>query len=229
MAGSRAGAMRVAAARLGLTEADYRARIDVGLKWCRACSEWHPRDAFGADRSRGDGLASRCRASFKRTAPGPSIPERRSARERDEGWCRRCEAWVPVADLHAGLCRDHRNEAWREQYRRNPEPYRGRAAARRRGVPHVGPATRAMIFEATGGLCAYSCDRRAEHLDHVIPVAMGGETVYGNMVPACPSCNSQKKDRDPLPWIDRMTLDTIDLIAHAAGVDSPVFDLIATA
>ncbi|SKQ03889.1 Uncharacterised protein [Mycobacteroides abscessus subsp. massiliense] len=55
---------------------------------------------------------------------------------------------------------------------------------------------------------------------------MGGKTVYGNMVPACPSCNSSKKDSDPLPWIDRMTLDAWDLIAHALAVDSPVMDLL---
>lgn len=227
MAGSRAGAIRVAAARLGLTEADYRARIDAGLKWCRTCREWHPCDAFGADRSRGDGLASRCRASFKRNAPGPSIPERRSARERGEAWCRRCEAWLPAADLHGGLCREHANEAWREQYRRNPEPYRGRAAARRRGVPYVGPDTRSALFDATNGLCAYACGRPAEHLDHVIPVAMGGQTEYGNMVPACPTCNSRKKDTDPVPWVERMTPEAFDLISPAVCVDGPVFDFVA--
>ncbi|NOR03661.1 HNH endonuclease [Mycolicibacterium fortuitum] len=224
--GSKAGAMKTAATRLGISVEDYAARTDAGQKWCRSCREWHAREDFNADRSRGDGLAAQCRASFRRTAPGPTKPERRVARAQGEAWCSKCEDWLSASDVRGGLCRTHRNEAWREQYRANPAPYRGRAAARRRGVAHVGPETRAALFEATGGLCAYSCGRPAEHLDHVIPVAMGGKTVYGNMVPACPSCNSSKKDSDPLPWIDRMTLDAWDLIAHALAVDSPVMDLL---
>lgn len=229
MGGTRAGATRTAAKRIGISEADYVAKLAAGQKWCGGCSAWHQRDAFNADRSRTDGLSARCRASFKRTAPGPTKPERRAARARGEAWCSKCEDWLSLIDVRGGLCRMHRNEAWREQYRANPAPYRGRAAARRRGVAYVGPETREALFEATGGLCAYSCGRKAEHLDHVIPVALGGKTVYGNMVPACPSCNSQKKDRDPLPWIDRMTLEALDLISHAVGVDSPVMDLITAA
>lgn len=224
--GNRKGVTRVAAARIGMSEADYLARIDVGEKWCGACRCWHQRDAFNVDRYRGDGLSSRCRASAVRTAPGPSIPERREHALRGEAWCRRCQSWQPLTEVDRGLCRPHRNEVWREAYRANPRNYRGRAAARRRGVPHVGPDTRESLFIATGGLCSYSCGRIATHLDHVIPVARGGKTEYGNMVPACPSCNSRKKDSDPLPWIACMSGDALDLISPAIGADGPVMELL---
>jgi hypothetical protein len=33
------------------------------MKWCTACKERHPKNAFGRDQSRSDGLAARCLAS----------------------------------------------------------------------------------------------------------------------------------------------------------------------
>jgi 5-methylcytosine-specific restriction enzyme A len=46
------------------------------------------------------------------------------------------------------------------------------------------------------GVCAY-CEKvfAAADLtmDHVVPVARGGRSVKGNVVPACKDCNNQKK------------------------------------
>lgn len=64
------------------------------------------------------------------------------------------------------------------------------------------PATaREMVAELFDGECAY-CDSPATTWDHFVPVARGGRTVPGNMVPACSNCNSRKKDRDPENWLD---------------------------
>jgi hypothetical protein len=76
----------------------------------------------------------------------------------------------------------------------------------------VGDTTRELLLESTGGLCAYSCNRPATTLDHVIPVARGGVSGPGLVVPACSPCNSSKRDRDPWPWIDRMTPEALELI-----------------
>lgn len=199
--------------RIGLSPDEYAERIAAGQKWCRACRSWHQRSAFGVDRSRGDGRASRCKASFVRRAPGPTIPERHAARARGEAWCRRCDAWCPLDDVRAGACRIHRNEMYREAYAAAGGNYkRGQSAARRRGIPAVPFTARSWLLAATGGLCAYDCGRPATTMDHVIPVANGGDTSPGNMVPACVSCNSSKKDRDPWPWILRMSEDALSLI-----------------
>jgi 5-methylcytosine-specific restriction endonuclease McrA len=82
-----------------------------------------------------------------------------------------------------------------------------------------------MLFESTDGQCAYSCGRAATTLDHVIPVAAGGVTGPGLMVPACVPCNSRKRDGDPGPWIDRMTPDALSLIEPGLTYDG-VLDLI---
>ncbi|MFO8048902.1 MAG: HNH endonuclease [Desulfosudaceae bacterium] len=37
-------------------------------------------------------------------------------------------------------------------------------------------------------------------MDHVVPLARGGKTTKGNVVPACKTCNTEKKQRLPVEW-----------------------------
>ena len=58
-----------AATRLGITAAEYAARIDAGQKWCARCKAWLMRSDFCNDRCEHDGLAKACRgcqAAYKR-------------------------------------------------------------------------------------------------------------------------------------------------------------------
>jgi 5-methylcytosine-specific restriction enzyme A len=60
------------------------------------------------------------------------------------------------------------------------------------------------------GVCYY-CRRRVGpgHLtmDHLVPLARGGRSIRGNVVPACAECNVQKKTRLPVEWTEY--LDTL--------------------
>lgn len=58
--GSRAGAMKVAAGRVGVSIEEYKDRLERGEKWCCSCKKWTPRSGFGKDRTRGDGLDAKC-------------------------------------------------------------------------------------------------------------------------------------------------------------------------
>ena len=53
------------------------------------------------------------------------------------------------------------------------------------------------------GRCHY-CGRPASPgeltMDHVVPVARGGRSTRGNVVPACRTCNSAKKQLLPMEW-----------------------------
>jgi len=53
------------------------------------------------------------------------------------------------------------------------------------------------------GLCAYGCGRAGTTNDHIWPVSRGGKSRPANIVPACRSCNSRKRDSDPLTWVER--------------------------
>lgn len=50
------------------------------------------------------------------------------------------------------------------------------------------------------GMCAYCGIRKAEHRDHVFPIARGGIDSIGNILPACPSCNCSKGSKLLYEW-----------------------------
>ena len=53
------------------------------------------------------------------------------------------------------------------------------------------------------GVCHYCGQRVAAReltMDHIVPVARGGKSTKGNVVPACKSCNTQKKRLLPMEW-----------------------------
>jgi 5-methylcytosine-specific restriction endonuclease McrA len=53
------------------------------------------------------------------------------------------------------------------------------------------------------GVCHYcGCSFPPKELtmDHIVPIARGGKTTKGNVVPCCKECNNQKKQRLPLEW-----------------------------
>jgi 5-methylcytosine-specific restriction endonuclease McrA len=54
-----------------------------------------------------------------------------------------------------------------------------------------------------GGICHY-CGRkfapRELTMDHLFPLARGGTSSKGNVVPCCKECNTRKKTMLPLEW-----------------------------
>lgn len=53
------------------------------------------------------------------------------------------------------------------------------------------------------GVCHY-CGRptppKALSMDHMVPIARGGRSTKGNLVPACKECNNLKKQMLPMEW-----------------------------
>lgn len=166
-------AATTAAKRLHLPLADYVAMVDAGLKYCWRCRSWKVRPAFGIDRSRGDGLAACCIGCRKPAKQLPLITETPAEYER----------------RHYATDADYR-------FRRQQ-----RVHARKRGVEPMPIDGRDALLERFGWLCAY-CHTAADTWDHIVPVLKGGRTIPGNMLPACRSCNSKKKDRDVYDFID---------------------------
>ena len=68
-----------AAARIGVSLAEYDERRTNGQKWCTGCKAWQQSTDFARDKSRSDGLAARCRkfanAHSRRTYQPKSRPE----------------------------------------------------------------------------------------------------------------------------------------------------------
>jgi 5-methylcytosine-specific restriction endonuclease McrA len=53
------------------------------------------------------------------------------------------------------------------------------------------------------GLCHY-CGRKTPPneltMDHIVPIARGGRSAKGNVVPACKDCNNKKRQLLPMEW-----------------------------
>jgi 5-methylcytosine-specific restriction endonuclease McrA len=219
--GSKMGTLKVAASKLGLTLDEYLSRIESGMKWCTRCKSWKHVSEFRADRSRGDGRASTCSScSYVRKTYGPGKRERVSKAADGLSWCRECHDWLSSSEVHAGLCKRHRREyeRWRHQtdasYRAERRQH---AHGRKRGVAPIPAIGQEVILEDFEGRCAY-CNAPATTWDHIVPISKGGETAPWNVVPACHSCNSSKKDRDVMEWlevrgIDRLPLSVLDRIS----------------
>lgn len=66
------------------------------------------------------------------------------------------------------------------------------------------------------GVCHY-CGQSIPPLeltmDHIVPIARGGRSTKGNVVPSCKDCNSRKKQLLPMEWEDYLKQFT-------AGTDS---------
>lgn len=221
-----------AASRIGISLAEYDALRANGLKWCMGCRTWLATSEFGSDRSRGDGLASRC-ANCRMSSSGstPGQRERRVRAKVGERWCRGCRAWLPTNEiLRDGACRAHINAEARAWFARNGEAVqarRGRAIAYRRGLAPIPAWWAAETRIAFGGKCAYGCGQDANTWDHIWPVSRGGISAPGNLAPACASCNSSKNNRNPAPWVERGTTSMpnpwTDLIALAIETNQDVW------
>lgn len=53
------------------------------------------------------------------------------------------------------------------------------------------------------GICHYCGSRTPPKeltMDHIVPIARGGRSTKGNLVPACKQCNYKKKQLLPMEW-----------------------------
>lgn len=200
-----------------------RYHADAIHRVCSRCGESKPAttEFFAPERRVRDGLRARCRVCVKamRNRAVERAQEQRwyaenipRARARSRRWYDKHRA--EKAEYDRERYRGGHGERRRQQARatgpvwraNNREVIRLNAARRRARLLAVEstltPAEWAEILEYFGGHCAY-CLQPSSRLtmDHIIPLAAGGPHTADNVVPACPSCNSSKRDRSLLEML----------------------------
>lgn len=205
MAQTKEGAIKCAAKKAGITVEEYLRQIKAGLKKCTYCKDWKPNDSFSKDRSRYDGLKSKCRdCDYKPVTNNIGVRERRLKSQQGLRWCRQCRQWLNLEIVtKSGLCRPHEAEAARSRYATNDNYRRARRQhtySRKRACQPITPEVQIQVLEEFDGKCAY-CQEPAMTFDHIIPITKGGSSELQNIVPACTACNPSKKNKDVFDWI----------------------------
>lgn len=57
------------------------------------------------------------------------------------------------------------------------------------------------FFDSNPPECVYCGSQDIKRWDHLVPIKNGGETILGNMVPACSACDDSKQDLPFDDWI----------------------------
>lgn len=91
-------------------------------------------------------------------------------------------------------------------YRQNPEKAAASSiASRAKRAGALGRFSKADLTEIIrlqGGKCAY-CNksvRRKRHIDHIMPIKLGGTNTRANIQLLCPDCNRHKAAAHPIDY-----------------------------
>ena len=93
-----------------------------------------------------------------------------------------------------------KKRAWCEA---NPEKVRNANAKRLAAPGEITPGWIPKLLELQRWTCIV-CQkdlRYGYHVDHIQPIARGGENIDYNLQALCPACNMQKNDKDPIDFM----------------------------
>jgi 5-methylcytosine-specific restriction endonuclease McrA len=180
------------------------------LKRCARCREWKPLEAFSRNATLPDGLQRRCKAC--NAAHYAEHREERTAYKRKNAdgirlylaqyYVDNREELEKYYALYRANHREENRKRSSDWAKNNPDKNRDKAERRRaRKAGASGSYTTAdieAIRVAQGNRC-YLCGKTLKkyHIDHFIPLALGGSNDPGNLRLACPSCNLRKHAKHP--------------------------------
>lgn len=164
------------------------------MKACSKCKVEKPLDEFHRNKSVADGRAKQCKECFKIT--------RRKYRDSDKG----AEAYRNAQARYAGT---EKELAVRRRFRTSPKGIAAIHRDKHNRRAHIAAAVpqRWQKSECSEQLC-YWCGvdlaTVETHVEHLMPISLGGEAKSYNEAPACKDCNLSKSDTHPLVWLARM-------------------------
>jgi len=148
------------------------------------------------------GQCSSCSKDIQVTHSSATTPMCKACRARSRAQkhksCLDCGS--PSYGLRCRTCADAAKATGRNnELRRDLQRRRAARLAQAPGLTHNQRLNLLATWKSQGRPCTY-CDRPAESVDHVIPIALGGTNREGNLTPACLVCNSRKNDSLLIEW-----------------------------
>lgn len=196
------------------------------MKICNKCKAEKPLTEFHKDKSSKDGFQARCKICQAEIGRKYNAANREkiSARNRatyasdPEGFAALKRAYRAEHPERVAQCKRKHYAANKEkfdarelEYRKsNPEMFATRSRNRRGRIKNAdGSHTQAdvlSIFSDQRGMCAncnsklFKSGAKKYHVDHIMPLALGGSNWPENLQCLCPPCNLSKGAKHPDAW-----------------------------
>lgn len=196
----------------------------ASAKDCTKCGETKPTTEFNKDSRRGDGLQSHCRLCHKTFNANRYLANQEKLRAASAKWRaenpekhRASKAKWEAANaerIKANKAKYHATnkeklkEANAKWHAANPDARRireqNRRARKRASGGKLSKGLADRLFSLQHGKCACGCGQPLGddfHLDHIMPLALGGTNTDDNIQLLRSRCNIQKKDKHPVDFM----------------------------
>jgi len=186
-------------------------------KRCNGCSETKPFSDFYKDNRPGRNVQSKCKdcqRAYKmqnsdRIKGQRKLYYQNNKEQFSKSWKLRYETNPELIKQRSAKWRKENPERFAQQMvswrLRNPEKHNeaGQKRRARRKANGVFTITKKELKRLYSSACFYCGAKEQITLDHVLPIALGGRHSIGNLVAACRSCNTSKKDTLLIVWLKR--------------------------
>jgi 5-methylcytosine-specific restriction endonuclease McrA len=175
-------------------------------KACSRCKQTKPITEFGIHRKTLDGHYSQCficrreaRAEYRKRQ------EQNIARQQADNYQRNRSKRIADATtrVYANMERHKRYNAISKKRNHLAIAADSRRRNARRKSNGVYAITKKELARLNRGPCFYCGATEQITVDHIVAIARGGVDGIGNLVPACKSCNSQKRELTIMEWRKR--------------------------
>lgn len=171
------------------------------LKQCSSCLETKTFESFHREARRVDGRNPHCKLCISAYKKARYVPRPPRALRPDR-LCAPCNTWKLRAEFYSGSnrCKDCDRERGlsRKRTSRNPAVNAAKNNKRRDGSLDLPAFAHPLTSEEAAELfadmpaCMKCGATDSLHLDHVMPIALGGKNIFWNFQVLCAPCNLSK-------------------------------------
>lgn len=172
-------------------------------KPCSRCKQIKPLTEFGIHRKTKDGYYSQCLICHRESRAAYRIRQAESiAKQQAHNYARNRAERIAYANQRIkDNPEQHKINNAKSKKRRHlqiaADTRRRNARKKANGIYLV---TKKELECLNRGPCFYCGSTQRITIDHIIAIARGGTDSIGNLVPACKSCNSQKRQLTIMEW-----------------------------